>query len=85
MKKFQTSNVSDDNIKRPIGKSIFAEILTLKLFHATVANSDTGSLKSFHSLFDTYLDHMLAKFGPKRMVQNAQIVDLFDENPILLK
>ena len=53
MEGFQTSNVSvsNGNTKCPIGKSIFAVNLTLKLFRATVANSDTGSLKSLHALF----------------------------------
>ena len=36
------------NIKYPIGKSIFAANLPLKLFHSTVANADIGSLKSLH-------------------------------------
>ena len=49
------------NTKCPIGKSIFA-VLSFKLLRATVANADIGNLKSLHSLFDTYLDHMLAKF-----------------------
>ena len=47
-------------------KSMFAVNLPLKLCHAKVANADTGSIKSLHKLFDTYLDHMLAKWhGPK--------------------
>ena len=32
-----------------------------KLFNATVANADIKSLKSLHTLFDKYLDHMLVK------------------------
>ena len=40
----------------------FAANLPLKLFRATVSNPDTGSLKSLHTLFDMYLDHMLASF-----------------------
>ena len=49
------------NIKFPIGKSIFAVNLPLKLFRATVANAYIGSLK-FLTLFDKYVDHMLVKF-----------------------
>ena len=60
------------NIKCPIGKSIFTANFTLKLFGATIANADTESLKFLHTLFDTYLDDMLEKFEPFRMVQNVQ-------------
>ena len=49
-------------IKYLIGKSIFAVNLTLKLFPATIANADFGSLKFLHMLFDQYLGHMLVKF-----------------------
>ena len=35
---------------------------SVKLFRATIANADIRSLKSLHTLFDTYLDHMLVKF-----------------------
>ena len=51
MERLQTSNISisNGNIKRPIGKSIFAVNLPLKLFRATVANADIESLKSLHA------------------------------------
>ena len=48
----------------PIGKSIFTVNLPLKLFRATVANADTLSVKHLRTLFelfDTYLDHVLAR------------------------
>ena len=45
-------------IKYPIGISVFAENLPLKLFPAAVANADIGSLKSLHTLFDKYLNHI---------------------------
>ena len=35
--------------KMPYRKIIFAVNLPLKLFRATVANADIGSLKSFHT------------------------------------
>ena len=81
MERLLTSNVSiiNGNIKCPIGKSIFAVNLTLKLFRATVANADIGSWKSLHTLFDTYLDHMLVKFEQNRMVRNIQNFELFDK------
>ena len=53
-------------------KLIFAGNLQLKPFRATVANTATESLKSLHTLFDTYLDHMLPKFEPNCIDQNVQ-------------
>ena len=55
-------SVSNGNLKYPIGKSIYPVNVPLKLFRATVANTDTASLKSLHTLFDTYSDYMLVKF-----------------------
>ena len=82
--RLQTSkvSVSNSNIKFPIGKPIFVVNLPLKLSRATIANDDTGSLKSLHTLFDTHLDHMLAKFEPNRLVRNVQNFDLFDKNQV---
>ena len=61
----------------PDWKSISAVNLPSKLFRATVANADTGSLKFLHTLFDTYWDHMLAIFERNRMIQNAQSFEFF--------
>ena len=82
----ETSNVSVSNgyLKYPIGKSIFAVNLFLKLFRATVANANTAGLKSLPKLFDTYLDYMLAKFEPHRMVQNVQNLSFRTKNRVLL-
>ena len=77
------SNVS--NIKYPIGKAIFAVSLPRKLFCATVANVETKSLKSLHILFDTYLDNMLPKFEPNRMVRNYKIRVFFTKKLIFSK
>ena len=76
MERLKTSNVSisNGNIKFRVGKSIFAVSLPLKLFLATVANTYIGSLKSLHTLFDTYLDHMLVIFEPNRFVRNVHNV-----------
>ena len=65
------------NIKCPIGKQIFAVNFPLKLYRATVANADTGSLKSLHTVFDMYLDHMLVN-GPK-----CTKFEFFDKKKIL--
>ena len=70
MERLKPSNVSgsNGNLKYSIGKSIFAVNLLLKLFRATIANAKTESQKSLHTLFDTYLKYMLAKFEPNRAV-----------------
>ena len=59
----QTSkvNMSNGNIKCPIVKSIFAVNLPLKLFRATVAPADIGSLKSLHTFLLKCLYCMLVK------------------------
>ena len=51
MERLYTSygSIDNGNIKCPIGKSIFAVNLPIRLFRATVANADTGSLKSLHT------------------------------------
>ena len=59
---------ADGNIKCPIGKSVFAVNLPLKLFHATVANADSASLKSLH----TFLKKMFVKYAS----------ELFDKNRV---
>ena len=76
---------SNGNIKCPVGNSTFAENLHSKLFRATVANADTESLRILHTLFDTYLDHMLAKFEPNRIARIAQNFELFDRNLSFLR
>ena len=75
-------NISNGNVKYPSGKSIFAVNLPLKLFTATVANADIGSQKSLHTLFDTYLDHMLVEFEQNCMVQTTRNLELYDKKPI---
>ena len=86
MERFLTSifSISNGNIECTIGKSIFAVNLRLKLFCATVANGDTGSLKSLRTLFDKYLDHMLVKFEQNRMVRNIQNFELFDKKWLII-
>ena len=75
-------SVSNGSIKCPIGKSIFTVNLPLKLYCATVANADTASLKFLHTLFNTYWNHMLAKFEANRMVQNVQNCEFFNKKPV---
>ena len=35
-------------------------------YYVTIADADIGGLKSLHTLFDKYLDHMLLKFEQNR-------------------
>ena len=74
MERLKTSNVSiiNGNIKYSIEKLIFAVNLPLKLSPTTVANVDIGSLKSLHTLFDKYLDHVLVKYEQNCIVQTTR-------------
>ena len=51
------------------------QILIFRLginFYITTDYADIGSLKSLHTLFDKYLDHMLVKFERNRTVRTIQ-------------
>ena len=43
------------------------------------ADADIDSLKSLHTLFVKYLDHMLVKFEQNHMVPTLQNIELFDK------
>ena len=47
--------------------------------YITIAHANIGSLKSHHTLFDKYLNHMLVKFEQNRMVRTIQNCELFDK------
>ena len=82
MERLYTSKVSisNGNIKYPIGKSVFAVNLQLKLFPATVASADIGSLKSLHTFLKKCLYHMLVTFEQNRMVKLQEIYfEFFDK------
>ena len=81
MERLKTSidSIRNSNIKQPIKQSIFAENLLLKLFPATVANADIGSLKYFHTFLKKCLYHMLVEFEQNRMVQTTQNFEFFDK------
>ena len=72
-------------MKCPIGISIFTLNLPLKLLRATVANANTGRYKSLHTFFDTYLNHMLAKFEQNRIVRSVQNFELSNKKTEFLK
>ena len=55
-------NISDGNIKYPMGKSIFPVNFPLKLFRVTVSNAHIESLKSLQAFFNEYLYHTLVEF-----------------------
>ena len=40
----------------------------------TIDDSDTGSLKSLHTLFGKYLDNMMVKFEQNLMVRTIKIL-----------
>ena len=42
---------------------MFGLNLPLKLFRATIANADNGSLMSLHTLFGTHMYHMMGNFN----------------------
>ena len=76
---------SNGNIKYPIGKSIFAVNLPLKLFPATIAYAEIESLKSLHKFLKKCLYHMLVKFEQNRMDQTTRNFDFFYKKPGFLK
>ena len=46
-------------------------------YHYT--DTDIGSLKSLHTLFDKYLDHMLVNFEQNHTVWNTENFELFEK------
>ena len=65
----------------PYRKINFEVNAPLNLFRATVANADTGSIKSLYTFFDTYLKRMLVKFDSNCIARNVQNFELFDKKP----
>ena len=49
-------------------------------FYVIITDADIGSLKSLHTLFDKYLEHMPVKFEQNCMVRNIQNFELFGKN-----
>ena len=43
-----------------------------RAFYVIIADADNESLKSLHTLFDKYLDHMLVKFEQTGIVRTIQ-------------
>ena len=59
--------------------------MPLKPLRATVANANSESVKSLHTLLDTYLDFMLETFEPSHTVRNVQNLSFWTQNRVLLK
>ena len=49
--------------------NLLQKLISDRAFYVTIADADIGSLKSLHTLFDKYMDHMLATFEQNRLVQ----------------
>ena len=58
-------------------KSLNRNWFSDRAFYVTIADADIESLKSLHTLFDKYLEHMLVKFKQNRMVRTVQNFELF--------
>ena len=59
------------------GEFIATNWFSNQAFYVAIADTNSGSQKSLHALFDKYLDHMLEKFEQNHMVQNMQNFGLF--------
>ena len=71
------SRISNGNINARSENQFFAVNLRLKLFRATVTNTDIGSLKSLHKFITKCLYHLLVEFEQNHMVQTTQNFKLF--------
>ena len=76
-----SSNYLSNNVWRDFRllMSASAVNMSFKLFPATVANADIGSLMSLHILFDKCLDRMPVKFEENCMVQTTRNFERLDE------
>ena len=52
--------------RRVLMENLLQKLISDRAFYATIADVDIGSLKSLHTLFDKYLNHMLVKFEQNR-------------------
>ena len=48
-----------------------------RTFYVIITDTEIGSLKSLHTLFDKYLDDMLVKFEQNIMLRNMQKIVSF--------
>ena len=69
------------------GKSFNGKFAALDFpigYFITIADADIGSLKSFHTLFDKYLDHMPLKFEQNCVVRTVQNFERFDKKWLII-
>ena len=64
----ETLDFSMSALATVAGKSFNGKSTVKRVFYVTITSADSGSLKSLHTSFDNYFDHMLVKFEQKRMV-----------------
>ena len=48
------------------------KLISDRTFYVIITDADIESLKSFNTLSNMYLDHMLVKFEQSRMIRNVQ-------------
>ena len=61
------------------GKSFngkFTQKKSCRVFNVTIVDTDIVRLKSLHSIFDKYLEHILVKFEQNLMVQTISDLNL---------
>ena len=82
MERLKTFDVSISNGSREtFERQIYCEnLFSDRVFYVTIADADIWSLKSLHTLFDKYLDHMLVKFEQNRMVWTVQKLSFLTKN-----
>ena len=64
------------------GRFTTKKMIFRPVFYITIAETDIRSLKSLHTLFDKYLDHVLVKYKQNRMFQTIQNFELFNKKMV---
>ena len=71
--------------KIPDRKINFCSKFAVKTLPVTVANADIGSLKSLHTLFDKFLDHMLVNLDQIVWAKLHEVVSFWGKKNIFDK
>ena len=50
------------------GANLLQKLISRSVVYITIVDADIRSLKSLHTLFDKYFDHMLVEFERNRMI-----------------
>ena len=75
----ETLDFSNSSMEEVLMSNLLQKLISELAFYVTIADADIGSLKSYHTFFDKYLDHILIKFEQNRKVQTIQKFVLFDK------